>query len=109
MKLDIFAKNIELDNPLRVFVEQKMMDLERLLGQDNSEIMARVEIGRPSKHHKSGPVFYAEANLTVGGKFLRGQAEHVDLRAAIVEVKEELRIQINKLKEKRKAQKRTRI
>ncbi|MDP2647656.1 MAG: ribosome-associated translation inhibitor RaiA [Candidatus Yanofskybacteria bacterium] len=106
MKLDIFAKNIELDNPLRVFVEDKMNDLEHLFGDE--DVKVKVEIGKPSKHHRTGPVYYAEVNVNIGGKLFRGQAKHFDLRAAIVEVKEELRIQINKLRDKQKSQKRNR-
>lgn len=100
MKVDIFGKNIELDGPLRTFVQERIGGLERLLG--GAKAHARVEMGKPSQHHRSGPVFYAEVNLTIsGGHLLRAQAQHVDLRAAITDVKEELRVQIKKFKEKR--------
>lgn len=98
MKIDITTKNITLDDALEVFIENKIGSLEKYL----KEASARVEIGRPSKHHKTGPVFYAEVNLKSGGKLLRGQALHADLRSAIVKVKEELHMQIKKLKEKKK-------
>lgn len=104
MKLDILAKNIELDNPLRAFVDEKMSDLGRLVGSNNFD--ARIEIGKTSKHHRSGPFFYAEVNLHVDGQLLRAQAEHEDLRAAIVDVKEELKVQIKKFKEKKKSSRR---
>ena len=101
MKLDISTKNIRLDNPIRVFIHSKMEDLEHLLG--TAAFLANVEVGKQSQHHKTGPIFYAEANVHVGGKLLRAQAEHVDLRAAIVDVKEGLKIQIKKFKEKPKS------
>lgn len=100
MKLDITAKNIALTPPLRVFIEDKMGDLDHLLS--DYVATAKVEVGKPSKHHRSGPVFYAEANVKVNGKLLRAQAKHEDVRSAIVDVKEELRIQIGKLKEKKR-------
>lgn len=98
MKIDITTKNIELDNPLRVFIEDKIGGLERVVGDDAAE--ARVEIGKPSKHHQSGPVFYAEAHIKLGGTLLRAEKQHEDLRAAIVDVKESLHLQITKFKEK---------
>src|SRR3989344_5475298 len=99
MKIDISTKNITLDEPLKVFIEDKIGGLDHLIG--NSDGQARVEIGMPSKHHRSGDVFSAEANLNLGGKLLRATCSHEDLRSAIVDVKDELQVQIKKFKEKR--------
>lgn len=98
MQIDILAKNIELDNPLRVFVHDKIGGLERILG--NAMVNVRVEIGRSTRHHRTGLVFYAEANLRIGKTLLRAEAHHEDLRAAITEVKDDIQIQIKKFKEK---------
>lgn len=100
MHIDIVTKNITLDDPLSVFIEDKIGGFERLVSGDAVE--AHVEIGKPSQHHRKGPVFYAEVNLKVGGAVLRAEATHEDLRAAIVQVKEELHAQLKKFKEKRK-------
>jgi len=99
MKIDISTKNITLDEPLKVFIEDKIGGLDHLIG--NSDGQARVEIGKPSEHHRSGDIFSAEANLNLGGKLLRATCTHEDLRNAIVDVKDELQIQIKKFKEKR--------
>jgi len=99
MKIDISTKNITLDEPLRVFIEDKIGGLEHLIGNSNGQ--AKVEIGMPSKHHRSGMVFSAEVNLSLGGKLLRATCNHEDLRNAIVDVKDELQVQIKKFKEKR--------
>ncbi|HZZ99728.1 MAG TPA: HPF/RaiA family ribosome-associated protein [Candidatus Paceibacterota bacterium] len=95
MNIDIVTKNITLDKALDFFVRDKLGLLQKLLPLETS---VRVEIGKPSKHHRSGPVFYAEANLKLGGKLLRAEATHVDLRAAIVDVKDALKIEIQKFK-----------
>ena len=101
MQTDIFANGIELDNPLRVFVDDAMKDVERWLGgASRGPVSARVEIGRPSSHHNSGKIFYAEANLHIGGELLRASCEHEDLRNAITDVKHELERQIKKFKER---------
>ena len=100
MKIDITTKNIDLDNPLRAFIEEKIGGLEHIIGDGAPE--AHVEIGKPSKHHHTGPIFYAEANVKLGGNLLRAEAKHLDLRAAIVDVKEALHLQITKFKEKQR-------
>ena len=100
MQVDIYAKNLELNAPLREFIEEKMNDIERLLGRSGTA-QATVEVGIPSHHHAKGSIFYAEVNLTIaGGHLLRAQATNYDLHAAIVDVKDELKVQIKKFKEK---------
>lgn len=100
MNIDISAKNLELNAPLREFIEEKIGDIEHLLGQSHPAHV-RVEVGIPSHHHASGQIFYAEANITVsGGHLIRAQSTNYDLYAAIVDVKNDLKIQIKKFKEK---------
>lgn len=98
MHIDILAKNMTLDAPLRVFVEEKIGPLVKMVPDAKT---VYVEVGKPSLHHLKGPVYYAEVNLKVGGRTFRAQVEHYDVRAAIVQVKEELHIQLKKFKEKR--------
>ena len=100
MTIDIVTKNITLDAPLRVFIENKIGGLERLLPSGPVEV--RVEIGKPSRHHRSGPVFYAEVNIKIAGRLLRGESTDKDLRTAIDKTRDELHMQIKKFKEKRK-------
>jgi len=98
MKIDISTKNMTLDEPLRIFIEEKIGGLEHLIGNDKGQ--AKVEIGKPSEHHRSGDIFSAEVNLSLGGKLLRATCTHEDLRNAIVDVKDELQAQKKKFKEK---------
>ena len=100
MKIDITYKNITPDEPLKIFVEDKVGGLERFLGEGPVE--ARVEIGLPSKHHRSGRIYYAEINLKIGGKLLRATCQHEDLRNAIVDAKNELQGEIKKFKDKKR-------
>ena len=101
MKIVIKTKNISLDNPLRVFVEDKIGGLEKFILDPDDLVEVSVEIGKPSFHHRSGKVYYAEANMKIGGKLLRADAKDYDLRTAIVEVKDELQKQIEKFKGKK--------
>ncbi len=99
MIITISTKNISLDEPLRIFIEDKIGGLDHLIGNSNGQ--AKVEIGMPSKHHRSGMIFSAEVNLSLGGKLLRATCTHEDLHDAITDVKDELQVQIKKFKEKR--------
>ena len=98
MKIDISTKNITLDPALDEFVREKIGGLDHLIG--NNDGQARVEIGKPSQHHRSGDVFSAEVNLSLGSKLLRATCVHEDLRNAITDAKDELQVQIKKFKEK---------
>src|SRR3989338_501503 len=100
MKIILSGKNIKLDEPLKVFVEERIGGLNKLI--DSETVEARVEIGLPSKHHRSGRIYYAEVNLKVGGKLIRANCQHEDFRNAIVDVKNELQRQVKKFKNKRK-------
>jgi ribosomal subunit interface protein len=99
MNIDIHTKDVELNAPLRAFIEEKMADVERLVGSAGPASV-RVEVGIPSHHHHKGEVFYAEANLELNGHLLRAEATGHDLHAAIVDVKDELKVQIGKLKDR---------
>lgn len=99
MKIILHAKNIELTSAIKSFVDKKIGSLSRFLKDSKSDLIeTRVEVGRPSRRHKSGPVFYAEANLKTGGKLFRASEERSDLYAAIDRVRDELEIQIKKFK-----------
>lgn len=105
MQIIISTKNISLDDALDVFIREKIGGLDHLMGNDKS--VAKVEIGKPSLHHRSGEIFYAEINLRMGGNLLRASCPHEDLRNAIVDAKDELQAQIKKFKEKKKDLSRT--
>ena len=100
MKINISGKNMKLDEPLKVFVNDEIGSLDKVIGNDKSE--ARVEIGLPSRHHRSGRIYSAEVNLRMGGVLLRATCQHEDMRNAIVDVKNELQKQIKKFKDKKK-------
>lgn len=99
MNIIIHSKNTTLDSALDLFINEKIGSLKKWI-VSKGPVEARVEIGLPSKHHRSGPIFYAEVNLKIGGKLLRATSENLDMRTAIVEVKDDLQNQIKKFKEK---------
>ncbi len=107
MKILIHAKNIELTPSIKTFAEAKVSSLSRFLASaDNNLAEARVEIGKPSRHHKSGFVFYAEINLKIGKHLLRAAEEHLDIHTAIDLARDNVESQIKKQKQKGKEKRR---
>ena len=97
MKIEINPTNIKLDDALVIWVQEKIGSLEKFLQKvDPAAVEARIEIGKPSRHHHKGLVWYAEVNLKLPGKLLRATNTNKDLRLAINQVKDELQRQIKK-------------
>jgi len=101
MQIKIKSTNIKLNDALVVYVKEKIGSLSRFLKKvDPSVVEANVEIGKPSKHHQKGQVWYAEVNLSLPGKLLRATNTNKDLRLAINQIKDELQRQVKKYLER---------
>jgi putative sigma-54 modulation protein len=101
MKIIIRGTNIDLTPSIKAFVEEKVGSVEKFISPSDSGLAeARVEVGKPSQHHKTGVIFYAEVNLKIGGQLFRGVAEHVDLYTAVDFAKSEVEEQLKKDKQK---------
>lgn len=111
MKLIIYGKNLDLTPSIKAFVEEKIGSASKFLKPAESNLAeARVEIGKPSRHHQSGFVYYAEVNLKIGSRLFRAVAEHLDLRTAIDFVRDEIGRQIKEYKERsREARRKERL
>ncbi|HOW13068.1 MAG TPA: ribosome-associated translation inhibitor RaiA [Candidatus Pacearchaeota archaeon] len=113
MEIAIKTKDIELTTELRKFIEKKISPLEKFLKflynknknylQEKPEIKLFLEIGKTTKHHKKGEVFFAEGQLEFPGGILYSTSTAKDIKLAIIETREELERQIKKYKEKYKS------
>jgi len=83
MNISIKATGIELTDALRDYVNDKVGMLERFMSCDREAVMAVVEIGKTTNHHKLGDFFRAEINMNMPGNNLRTETEESDLYAAI--------------------------
>lgn len=100
MNISIHTKNIELTPALKVFIGDKIGAIGKFLGEAKDRAaQARVEVSMPSKHHRSGSVYYAEINIESNSKLFRAVAEHFDIYAAIDKARDEAEKQIRKSKE----------
>jgi len=102
MQIIIKGTKIELTKTLKDFVEEKVKDLEKFFEfkiKQDFEVKAFVEIGKTSKRHRKGDIFFAECQIFLPGNGVRAVAEREDLKLAICEVKDELQVQLKKYKE----------
>lgn len=101
MRVTIRKKNLDITPALGSYIEQKLLKpLKRSLrGIIASELpILDLEVGRSTRHHHKGKVYRVAANLTIGKKLLRAEAEDEDIRAACDLLEEELGREILKFK-----------
>ncbi len=100
MRINIKASGVELTPALSSYVNDKVAMLEKLLVHDPAAY-ADVEIGKRTKHHKSGDWFFAEINLHTEGRLIRRVEEESDLYAAIDKVKDGMAEEISNVEKKK--------
>lgn len=100
MNKNIKATNIEITPAISDYLEKRLSAFDRFIPADDTSAMCQVEVGKTTKHHKSGDFFKAEVNLRVSGKNFYAVSEKEDLYAAIDEVKDEIVYQMTSEKDK---------
>jgi ribosomal subunit interface protein len=113
MKFVIKTTNLKLDREFSQYIEEKLNSLEKFseifqtkkyfngfYKKGKSKVEAWVEIGKTSKHHQKGKVFWVECQLRFPGRSIRSIAQSEDLRVAINEVKDELQRELKYFKNK---------
>jgi putative sigma-54 modulation protein len=97
MTITLRGTNLELTEALKAYVDEKIGGLTKFF---DSIQQANVDIGMRSHHHQKGDIFYAEVNLQVPGELIRVVKEADDLYKAIDSVKDHLKIDLEKRKDK---------
>ena len=100
MNINIKATNIDLTPSIREYAESKIGSISKFIErfEEEGEVKVEIEIGRTTRHHKKGDVFYAEAMVYLPKKTLRAESSGPDLRAGIDDVKDKLKAEIDKYK-----------
>ncbi len=89
MRLTIKATNIAHTNAIDTYLTKSMSHLERVLEPEEKSHVARLDVGKTSKHHKEGKkIFYAEITFHVKKKDFRAVAKASDLYSAIDAMKD---------------------
>jgi len=106
MKINLKATNIELTPAIQDYVDKKIGNLEKFLGSYNDpSVQVWVEVGMTSRHHQKGNIFRAEIqfHLPYYKKGARAEAQAETLYAAIDGAHDEIKLEINKIRDKRKS------
>jgi len=109
MKIIIKTKNLELTDAIQTYIEKKIGSIKKfinILKQDTPEkgkTLAEIfiEVEKESVHHKNGDVFVVKAQVVLPGKSLTIGARADDLYKAIINAKDELKLEIEKYKFKK--------
>ena len=96
MKTVIKAKNFELTPALEGFIEEKFGGLKKFI---DTEVV--VEVKRETRHHRKGDIFVAGSQISLPGKNIVAEATSEDLFKAIIESRNELKLEIGKHKVKK--------
>jgi putative sigma-54 modulation protein len=99
MNINTKTTNIEMTEAISNYVDKKVGMLQKFFN-DTEEVLVNVEVGKTTKHHKSGDYFRAEIHLLVGGKDYYATAETDDLYASIDKVKDDISSELSSNKKK---------
>ncbi len=98
MHYNIKTTNFDMTPEVSKYLDDKLVTLEKFINKDDGSVKCDVEIGRTTEHHKSGKVFRAEINISIGKKMLRAESEEASINAAIDNVKDEISRRLNRKK-----------
>ena len=104
MRISINAKDIELTSALEAHIEEKFTShIRRFVeGKNDPDLPTlHLEVGRSTKHHKKGMIFYAEASLEMGKTLLTAKVESEDVYSACDMLRDEMEREVKKFSEKR--------
>ncbi len=102
MEIIFKTKEFVLTPSTEDYIYKKLENLEKFLSGFGEELTKiEVELGRTTSRHRTGDIFRAEINLSVGSKLFRVESEQDDLFAAIDEVRDDLEQEIKKFKTKK--------
>lgn len=97
MTITIHGTGIELTDAIKAYAEDKIGGLTKFF--ENIQ-RASIDVGKRGNHHNKGDIFYAEVNVSIPGHVIRVVKEEPDLYKAIDKVKDHLKVDLEKIKEK---------
>lgn len=103
MQTIIKATHIDVTDALSQYVDDRIKSLEKYISrfEEQGESIARIELARTTQHHRNGDVFNVEVNLHIDGEVIRASRDGEDMYATIDEVKDVLKLEIQKFKDLR--------
>jgi len=99
MSINIKTTNMDLTGAISDYVNKRLSGIEKFI--KDGEMIAYIEVGKTTNHHKQGDVFRAEFNIEISGIKFYTFSEKEDIYEAIDDAKKEIVRQINNNKEKK--------
>jgi len=90
IKKTLKATNLELTDAIGNYVDKILATIEKHVEVGDTSVLADIEVGKTTHHHKSGDIFRAEVTLHTRFGTFRAVSETNDLYAAIDDVKDEI-------------------
>lgn len=107
MKINIKATGTDLTDGIKTAIESGLESFTKLLKNWAPEdSIIEVEVGKESKHHEKGDVFFAEVHFVFGANEIYAHSKASDVYSAIDDVGKECKRQFISLKEKTLTKKR---
>lgn len=100
VRAQIKATEMALTPAIKDYAEKRVLALDKFF-KGSGEVLAQIEVGKTTRHHKSGNVFRAEISIRAEGQNYYTVSEKDDLYAAIDEVKDEMAREIISSKSKK--------
>jgi len=103
MKILIKSTHIPLTADLRAYINEKIGALERFTKrlESDGQLKVHVEIGRSTKYHRHGNVYYTEVSMSVEGKTLYADHSDSEIQTAVNQAKMKILTEIKKYKDKK--------
>ncbi|MCF6276386.1 MAG: ribosome-associated translation inhibitor RaiA [Candidatus Magasanikbacteria bacterium] len=99
MNINITARGIDLTETIKQYTTEKMEMLQKYF--ENIQ-QIDVEIGKKSNHHNKGKIFYSKINVFVPNSTIRMEKDAESLYKSIDKAKDHLKVELEKMKEKRR-------
>lgn len=100
MHYTIKVTDMELTASVGEYIAKKMASLDKVAGHCGAGIVAHVEVGRASRHHRTGPVFRVELMVHIKGRVARAEALGKTVLEAMDKAREDMRTELERYKEK---------
>ncbi len=100
MKYTTKATDMALSASVEEYVGKKMAALDKIAAHFDGMVKAEVEVGRTTRHHRTGDVFRVEIMIHVKKKDLRAEATGKTVLEAMDKAQEDMRTELERFKEK---------
>lgn len=83
MNLNFKATNISVSAEAREYLDKRIQSMGKLIDFNDPTVIIDVELGRTTRHHEKGDIFFAEINIHRGKDSFRSVVDRSDIMSAI--------------------------